>query len=480
MAIADAVHKRDDGTIDINIFPRQREFLSTDVDDALYGGAAGGGKSAAILLFCIKRRMEHPGTSGIAFRRTFGELDQSLILESRQLFTKFGATYNEQKKLWTFPNGSTQFFGYCDKDGDVYRYQSANFHDICFDELTHFNEFQFKYLTSRCRSTIPGVKAIIRSATNPGNVGHHWVWKRYIEPYQMNKIWTNPITKKTLTFIPAKIADNPAIYENDPGYIERLRELPEKKYLALADGRWDVFEGAYFTEWDATPGQSVLSYSRTPDTYTTKFLSLDWGFADPACVLWFEVTPMGRVFVYRQLYVTRQSPKELAKLILENSPEDERYMYMAASPEIWGKRVETDEGGEAIQALLQTGLGDRIVMQKANNARIPGWLKVREYFSKAPDGFPWLQISPLCRDLVRTIPTLIHDDRSTHAEDVDGKCEDHSAEALRYGVMTLTNVPRSTIVGPHMTGYEKIFGRSIPNEGNVANIPIQGRSGYGR
>lgn len=460
--------------IRVTISPRQGDFIASDVDDLFYGGAAGGGKSYAILLFCASRRMNYPLSQGLALRRTFRELENSLIIESHKIFPIFGATYNEQKKRWTFPNGSIQQFGYCDSDGDVYQFQSANYDDICFDELTHFNYFQFSYITSRCRTTIQGCRPLIRSGSNPGNVGHDWVLKRYINPAKTSKIWTDEATKKTLSFIPARIVDNPYLMEADPGYYNRLKELPEKKFMALAEGRWDVFEGTYFSEFN--PRLHILPYRRIPDTYSLKFLSLDWGFADPACVLWYEVMPSGRVFIYRELYINRLHPKELAQAILQECLEGERYEYMAASPEIWGKSADLREGGETIYQLIQAGLGQRINMQKAMNARVPGWLKCREWMGMAPDNRPWIQISPNCENLIRTIPTAIHDEKDP--EDIDSLCEDHAIESMRYGIVSLMNVPRGTLAHPAMSGYERLFGKSPETGEVVRHLPLTGRGGY--
>lgn len=466
-----------DGEVRVNMFPRQHEFISSEVDDAFYGGALGGGKSVALLLFSVLRRVRYPMSHGIILRRTFRQLENSIILESHKIFPQFGAVYNEQKKRWTFPNGSIQNFGYCERDGDVFNYHSDNYDDMCFDESSHFNQFQFTYLTSRCRTSIPGCKALIRSASNPGNVGHDFFNKRYIIPSKTQKIWTDPATKKTMTFISAKVTDNPALMENDPGYLERLRELPEKKYLALAEGRWDVFEGVYFSEWNER--LHVLPYNRVPDTFTKKFISLDWGFADPACALWWEVTPMGRAFIYRELYVTKLHPTELAEKIISLSPEYEKYDYLCASPEIWGKSADLKEGGETIHQMMSRAFGPRIEMIKAMNARVPGWLKMREWMSMAPDGRPWLQISPSCENLVRTIPGAIHAEPPANPEDINEDCEDHALESARYGAVSLMNIQRGE-AHPGMSGYERIFGKNGDQSSNVSFIPPMGRSGYGR
>ncbi len=460
--------------VKINIFPRQAEFIASTVDDALFGGAAGGGKSHALLIFHAKRRMEFPGTAGIIFRRTFPELDKSIIRESLTMYPLFGAKYNSSKREWRFPNGSIQEFGYCERDGDVYKYQSAEYADMGFDELTHFTQFQFAYLTSRCRTSRQGVKPLIRCATNPGNIGHQWVWKRYIEPSMVHKIWKDENTGKAMTFIPATIQDNPALMEADPGYIKRLKELPEKKYLALAEGRWDVFEGAFFTEWDPTPGMSILPGPRVPEKDHLKYLCLDWGYADPAAVYWLELTPYGKVYAYRELYVTQLGPQKLAKQILDMCPKEEEYEWMSASPEIWGKKTELDAGGEPIEEIMQGVFGDRIQMTKANNARVPGWMKMRQFMGPTSDGRPFFQVSPVCENLIRTIPGIIHDDK--RPEDCDPRAEDHAVEAIRYGLVSLADVPKFELT-PYESNYDKIFGRRTRVDDPMSSLP-QIRNGY--
>ncbi len=420
------------GEVKINIFPKQHEFIASQLDDVFFGGSVGGGKSIALLLFSLKRRLEFPGSHGLILRRTFRQLENSIILESRKIYPFFDAVYNEQKKRWTFPNGSIQSFNFCDTDADVFNFHSDNYDDICFDELSHFSEYQFTYITSRCRTTIPGCKALIRAASNPGHVGHVWCKKRYIDPSKNSPTWTDPVTKKTMSFIPSRITDNPALMENDPGYMDRLRDLPEKKFRALAEGDWTITEGQFFEMWDER--KHVLRLRRVPDTYTMKFLSLDWGFADPACVLWWEVTPSGRVFVYRELYITQLHPKDLGRKIVEMSPENERYEYLCASPDIWGKKSDMKDGGEPIATGIEAGLNGRVHMIKAMNARVEGWLKMKEWMGLAPDGKPWMQISPNCENLIRTIPAAIYESRPGHNnEDMSTMVEDHALESCLVG-----------------------------------------------
>lgn len=471
-----SIWKDKSGKLQVNIWPKQHQFLSAEnIDEIFYGGAAGGGKSEALLHFALQRRLKYPKTLGIIFRRKFPDLQKSLILRSKNYYGLAGGKYNESKHEWKFPNGSVQMFGFCKTDGDVYDHQSAEYHDMGFDELTHFTEFQFGYLTSRCRSSMPGVKALIRGASNPGNIGHLWVKKRYIEPSKTNKIWYHAEEHKQMTFISSLLDDNPSLRLNDPTYEHRLRILGEKKFQALRFGNWDVFEGQYFDEWDGGFGMSEMSSPRVPEKHHRKFLAMDWGFANPACVLWFEVTPTGRIFVYRELYTSRRTNKQLAADILMMCPDEEKYEGIYLPPELFGKKAEKEGGGETYVEEMQSVFGPRMACLKANNARIPGWIKVRQYLSKAQDGMPWLQISPVCKDLIRTLPMQIHDE--DHPEDLDTDAEDHAVDALRYGVVGLNEIPRALVTPTSFI--DQIFGRSNEEANAPARIPMTGRGGYG-
>ena len=158
----------------------QTRFLGLTCFEALYGGAAGGGKSASLLVDSIRYVGRGYGANyhAILFRRTYPELEKSLIKESRGLYPRLGGVYNEVKSTWTFPGGEIVEFAHIQHEKDVFKYQGAAFQFIGFDELTSFTETQYLYLISRVRSST-GVPCRVRSATNPGNEGHEWVFSRW-------------------------------------------------------------------------------------------------------------------------------------------------------------------------------------------------------------------------------------------------------------------------------------------------------------
>ncbi|NPV90086.1 MAG: terminase [Firmicutes bacterium] len=410
--------------------PRQEEFLNSPEDEVLYGGAAGGGKSDALLIFSILRRQSIEGSRGLILRRTYPELERSLILRSYEMLTGW-ASYQAQKHRWQFPNGSLLEFGYCERDEDVFRYQSAEYDDLCFDELTQFSEYQYTYLMSRCRTTKPGVRTLVRAATNPGGVGHGWVKSRFIDVCRWGESYSDPRTGRTRRFLPARLSDNPYLGEE---YQRTLEELPEAERRALKDGDWDVYAGQYFREfarekggrpWHVTePGEVALS------PYWRRFRSMDWGYNDPCCVLWHCVDGEGRVYTYRELYVREMRASDTARLIQRLS-EGEEIDYTAASPDMWARRGNDGLQGES---LADTFAANGVYLVKADADRVNGWSRMREFLAEAPDGLPWWRIFSTCANLIRTLPTLVYDRH--RVEDAAGGTEDHAPEAARYGLMS--------------------------------------------
>lgn len=208
--------------------PKQAAFLLLDHREALYGGAAGGGKSDALLMAALQY-VDAPGYAALLLRRTFADLalPEALMDRSHQWLQGSDARWNDRDKTWSFPSGATLTFGYLQYDKDKYRYQSAAFQFIGFDELTQFPEAMYLYLFSRLRrlenSNIP---LRMRGATNPGGIGHVWVHERFIVGgKQAGRI-----------FIPAKLLDNPHLDQEE--YERSLAELDDTTRAQLLDGAW--------------------------------------------------------------------------------------------------------------------------------------------------------------------------------------------------------------------------------------------------
>src|SRR5215471_13287386 len=288
-------------------FARQEEFLSLPdtVFEALYGGAAGGGKSECLLLFPIARGFyKHPRFKGIIFRRTYGELEKEIILRSHEWYPACGARYNEEKKRWTFPSGAVMQFGHAEYEQDVRKYDTTEYNYMAFDELTSFTEFQYTYLTlSRCRTSTKELPAIVRAGTNPGNIGHAWVRRRFIEAGPYGSILLDPVTQTKRIFIQSLCTDNPHI---DPGYINRLSGLPEAERRAKRDGDWWFFTGQVFDDWreirlldEPEHAVHVIEPFAIP-LFWPRFLAVDWGYKAMTIALWGAVSPDLRLYVYRE------------------------------------------------------------------------------------------------------------------------------------------------------------------------------------
>lgn len=244
--------------------PPQHAFLYIDhVLEALYGGAAGGGKSSALLAAALQF-VDVPGYSALMLRRTFRDLGQpdALIPRSKEWLSGTDALWNDNDHRWTFPSGATLTFGYLQHEDDKYQYQGAAFQFIGFDELTQFTETQYRYLFSRLRrpkltddsgehdrqtaELLAQVPLRMRSASNPGGTGHDWVKQRFglyrhdesdpSLPYVCHEPgWT---AEHGRVFIPARLDDNPHLDRDE--YEQSLAELDHVTRAQLRRGDWDA------------------------------------------------------------------------------------------------------------------------------------------------------------------------------------------------------------------------------------------------
>lgn len=262
---------------------KQRDFLGLTCSEALYGGAAGGGKSDALLMAAL----QHVNTRGYAallLRRTFADLalPGALMDRADAWLRGTSARWNSTERTWTFPSGATLTFGYLETEVHKYRYQSAEFQFVGFDELTQFSETQYLYLFSRLRRlTGSQVPIRMRAASNPGGVGHEWVKQRFV----------SAAPSGDRVFVPAKLSENPHV--DQESYVQSLENLDEVTKAQLLDGNWDVTPaGAYFANFSRET--HVVEMQPVPNWRT--YRSVDFGYNYPACV-WVQFSPAGQPFI---------------------------------------------------------------------------------------------------------------------------------------------------------------------------------------
>ena len=279
-------------------FAKQRAFHASPAKYRLFGGAAGPGKSKALLMEAVVQADEHPGAHTLLLRRTFPELEQSLLLYFRRdVPRELYKSFHESKHVVEWRNGSTTRFGYCQSESDVYQYQGAEFLFIGIDELTLFTLRQWQFLTSRNRCPLPGSFPCMAGATYPGNIGLAWVKALWIDKQPAPGMEAfgegdaSAYDPRDYDFISATVADNP-IYAADENYLKTLRALPSHLRRAFLDGDWNVFAGQYFDRFD--PSRHVTRAEAIDwKPWWPRWISIDWGFEHPAATYWHAAAPAG-------------------------------------------------------------------------------------------------------------------------------------------------------------------------------------------
>lgn len=414
---------------------RQREFFLSRARHTAYGGARGGGKSWAMRRKFILLALRYPGLNLLLLRRTLPELRENHLIPMQRELYGF-AVYNSAERVFRFPNGSRIKLGYCDTLQDVYQYQGQEYAVIGLEEATHFTEEQMRFLTTCNRTTRKDFSPRMYYTCNPGNVGHAWVKRLFID-----RLYAENENPNDYLFIPARIYDNKVLLDADPNYIRQLEALPEELRRAHLDGDWDVHAGQYFREFSR--GRHVIEPFEIP-SWWRRFRSMDWGYNDPCCVLWHAVDGENRVYTYRELYVRETRAGEVAAMVLELS-RGESISYTVASPDMWQKRgaVLSGAGGFEGETLAELFTSSGLSLTPADNSRVPGWNRVRDFLAVAPDGRPnWLCFSD-CRNLIRQLPALQFDQHNRE-DAADG--DDHAPEALRYALMSRPHAGKQPII----------------------------------
>ena len=429
--------------------PKQFEFLSRNENEVLYGGAAGGGKSDALVIEAL-RQVHIPHYRGLLVRKTYPQC-AALIDKTLDYYTKAypKAKYDSSNHVWVFPSGAKIYFGSLQYAKDKIKYQGQNYDFIGIDELTHFTYEEYVYLKSRNRPNGKDTRVYLRMTCNPGGVGHAWVKKQFIDSKVPGETYTEVIEvngfkyNRTSAFIPASVFDNRILLENDPDYVATLGSLPEAERKALLYGDWNSFSGQVFTEFTDNPdGYKSRRHTHVIEPFEIpkhwrRYRSFDFGFTKPFSVGWWAVDTEGRLYRYRELYGCtnepdtglKWNPEQIAKAIadVEKAYEKGNYISGIADPAIWDVRY----GEESSPAQVMEKHG--IYFEPADHSRLAGKMQFHCHLQFDSEGYPMMYVFNTCKDFIRTIPSLVYDD--TRIEDVDTKGEDHIYDESRYMMM---------------------------------------------
>ncbi len=435
--------------IDYTPTPKQKMFHETDANEVLYGGAAGGGKSKAIVMDALMRCMMYPKTNAYMFRRTYGELEISLIKEAMNSYPPEIYKYNSTRHEMRLFNGSRIYFCHCASVSDKLKYTGAEIHWLYIDELTLFEKEIYDYLKTRLRANVAlGITPVVRCASNPGNIGHAWVKQLFVDaaPYGQKteqKIYSealNATQVMTTQYIPSLAMDNPHISKL---YIAELEKKPKALRDALLYGNWDAFEGQVFVEWKDDPEHYAdRRWTHVIDPFPVplnwpRYMSFDWGYSQPFACQWWTIAPSGCLYLYKEWYGWNGNPNEGAKLtnrqivegILKMEEEEIRegiHISRVADPSIFDE----SRGFSTAQQMEPAQGKPGIFFEKGDNTRIPGKMQLHERLRFDADGRPMLQVFSHCKQFIRTVPALPYD--INKPEDVDTHAEDHAYDAVRY------------------------------------------------
>lgn len=432
----------------------QALLVSCPCDDILYGGARGGGKSYGILIdWCAHESRWGKYARGILFRRTFPELEDMQV-KAMEIFTAVGGRYFASPRTWVFPSGATLKMRYLDRDADAANYQGHEYNWMGFDEAGSWPSPAPLDMLRACLRSAHGVSHRLVHSCNPGGVGHNWVKGRYIDPAPA--LTPFKMDGFTRVFIPAKVQDNRKLMQNDPGYIDRLRQTgAEWLVKAWLEGDWDIVAGGAFDDiWRRD--KHVLPRFDIPASWRID-RSFDWGSSKPFSVGWWAESdgtecviggvtrhfPRGTLIRVAEYYGWNGKPNEGLKMLAVDVAKKILKMETELFP---GRKVKPGPADSSIYDVENgTGIGQDMEKigayweraDKRPGSRKSGFEAVRKMLAaslKTPLEEPGLFVTENCTHFIRTIPVLPRSERDM--DDIDTNAEDHVYDEVRYRCTT--------------------------------------------
>ena len=433
----------------------QTALITCPIFEVFFGGARGGGKTDGMLGDFIRHAaMYGEHAIGIMFRRDLVQLIET-IERSHLIYGPMGCLYNNEKKLWRFPNGARLRFAYLERDQDAEGYQGHSYTRVYVEEIGNFpREAPILKLMATLRSGA-GVPVGFRATGNPGGPGHQWVKRRYIDPAPGGwRVIVDPVSTLERVYIPSRVTDNSYL---GPDYIQRLQMSGSRELVrAWLEGDWSAIEGAFFSDWST---KNIIAPFTVPQDWI-RFRSGDWGYASPFSIGWWAVVqddfetdagilPRGAMVRYREWYGTKDpasggadglriTAEGVGNGIAHRERDDPKMAYGVMDPSAF-----KNDGGPPIMERLNGRLlavgaapfraadNTRVATAGSQDRRGPisGWDAMRARI-KGKAGRPMVYTFHTNVASIRTIPVLQHD--PDRAEDLDTKSEDHAADDWRY------------------------------------------------
>lgn len=441
--------------------PIQREFHALKTTEGLFGGSAGPGKSMALVMDpaeqivvemarCRARDIAWGASTGmmIHFRRELPRLEET-IFRAKVLYSKLDPAFkfNDNDHAGRFSSGYRVKFAHL-KDSDSFlNYRSNQYTHIGFDELIEFESDQYHELGSRCRSTDPVMKTMlkVRAASNPGP---NWVREYFIDPAPQGRkilkktfrLRDGSYETRTRLFLPARLYDNP-----DKEYVRQyeanLMDKPAHIRASQLDGNWYVVAGAFFAEeWD--PQRVIIKPFKIPAGWR-KFRSGDWGYKEECVILWWTVNPDGDLICYRELTLNgrkakrRYDAREVGERIKDIEIAAGEWNHNTNSSRLtgWMDTQLWEERGKAANGLNITMADDMaaagIYWKKATKGRKQAAQQfVKRLNEHGPNDEPGVMFFEGCTKCITTIPAL-GTDHADPEKPADGG-PDHWWAAVSY------------------------------------------------
>lgn len=402
-----------------------------------FGGARGGGKTDGVLgKYGLKALQYGSAFNAVFFRKELPQADD-LIERARSIYMPIGATYNDMKKQFVFPQGGRVRFRPLESDADAQKYQGQNLTDAAVEEAGNYPDPSPLYKLFGALRSSTGVPTQLIFTFNPGGSGHHWLKQKFIKPAPLgNKRLTLELPNGkqfSYIYIPSRVADNKILLQNDPDYINNLYLVGSPELVrAWLEGDFEIHEGSYFTEF----GQRhiIAPFPLSDIKHWQKYLGFDWGYKSPFCAVWGAVSsgkwdngrecpyPKNSIIIYRESWGKGIDNELIANKIVELSGDEEPIC--VADPSIWAH-----DGGPSINDQFKAVFAEKRFngFKPGDNDRISGASQIRARLRPDP---AMIYFFSTCPYLIETLPALAMSQKNH--EDVDTTGEDHGYDSLRY------------------------------------------------